>query len=118
MNLVAPDQVETHFAEAVRRLLPRGPGLGVPGQGGPGRQSGVIRAGSSLTASCCLQLFDAQLTSRHADLAARWLQAKGAGFYTIGSSGHEGNAGVAAALRFSATGRRQRHPARAGRRRR
>ncbi len=47
----------------------------------------------------CLQLFDAQLASRHLDLAARWLRARGAGYYTIGSSGHEGNAGVAAALR-------------------
>ncbi|TDO34691.1 2-oxoisovalerate dehydrogenase E1 component [Kribbella sp. VKM Ac-2527] len=45
------------------------------------------------------QLYDAQLGSRHADLAARWLQAEGHGFYTIGSSGHEGNAAVAAALR-------------------
>ncbi|MEU0091641.1 thiamine pyrophosphate-dependent enzyme [Kribbella sp. NPDC006257] len=44
-------------------------------------------------------LYDAQLGSRHADLAARWLQSKGLGFYTIGSAGHEGNAAVAAALR-------------------
>src|SRR5262245_65487208 len=33
------------------------------------------------------------------DLAARWLRSKGKGYYTIGSSGHEGNAAVAAALR-------------------
>src|SRR5262245_30303957 len=33
------------------------------------------------------------------DLAARWLRARGKGFYTIGSAGHEGNAAVAAALR-------------------
>lgn len=46
-----------------------------------------------------LALFDAQLASRHLDLAARWLRAQGKGFYTIGSSGHEGNAAVAAALR-------------------
>ncbi|WP_112247891.1 thiamine pyrophosphate-dependent enzyme [Kribbella monticola] len=45
------------------------------------------------------ELYDAQLGSRHADLAARWLQSKGLGFYTIGSAGHEGNAAVAAALR-------------------
>ncbi|GAA1532884.1 thiamine pyrophosphate-dependent enzyme [Kribbella lupini] len=45
------------------------------------------------------RLYDAQLGSRHADLAARWLQSQGHGFYTIGSSGHEGNAAVAAALR-------------------
>ncbi|MFP3965448.1 thiamine pyrophosphate-dependent enzyme [Actinomadura fulvescens] len=45
----------------------------------------------------CLELFDAQLGSRHLDLAARWLQARGRGFYTIGSAGHEGNVAVAAA---------------------
>ena len=44
-------------------------------------------------------LFDAQLGSRHLDLVARRLQARGEGFYTIGSAGHEGNAAVAAALR-------------------
>ncbi|HWD78701.1 MAG TPA: thiamine pyrophosphate-dependent enzyme [Kribbella sp.] len=44
-------------------------------------------------------LYDAQLGSRHADLAARWMQSQGTGFYTIGSAGHEGNAAVAAALR-------------------
>lgn len=58
-----------------------------------------VRAGSALTGGQCLDLFDAQLASRHLDLAARWLRAQGAGFYTIGSSGHEGNAAVAAALR-------------------
>ncbi|CRZ15110.1 dehydrogenase E1 component subunit alpha/beta [Mycolicibacterium neworleansense] len=46
-----------------------------------------------------LALFDAQLGSRHLDLAARRLRSQGKGFYTIGSSGHEGNAAVAAALR-------------------
>ena len=46
-----------------------------------------------------LGVFDAQLASRHLDLAARWLRSKGKGYYTIGSSGHEGNAAVAAALR-------------------
>jgi 2-oxoisovalerate dehydrogenase E1 component len=45
-----------------------------------------------------LTLYDAQLGSRHADLAARWLQSQGHGYYTIGSAGHEGNAAVAAAL--------------------
>ncbi|MDQ7908496.1 thiamine pyrophosphate-dependent enzyme [Phytohabitans sp. ZYX-F-186] len=41
----------------------------------------------------------AQLQSRHLDFAARWLQEKGEGFYTIGSAGHESNAAVALALR-------------------
>lgn len=58
-----------------------------------------VRAGSSLTARVCLALFDVQLGSRHLDLAARWLRSEGKGYYTIGSSGHEGNAAVAAALR-------------------
>lgn len=39
-----------------------------------------------------LDLFDSQLKSRHLDLIARALKEKGLAFYTIGSSGHEGNA--------------------------
>jgi 2-oxoisovalerate dehydrogenase E1 component len=58
-----------------------------------------VRPGSSLSARRAIDLFDAQLGSRHLDLAARALRARGEGFYTIGSSGHEGNAAVAAALR-------------------
>ncbi|MGW5072039.1 thiamine pyrophosphate-dependent enzyme [Rhodococcus sp. NPDC004095] len=61
--------------------------------------AGFVRSGSELTVERCLDLFDAQLTSRHLDLAARRLRAAGHGFYTIGSAGHEGNAAVAAALR-------------------
>ncbi|MET0144517.1 MAG: transketolase C-terminal domain-containing protein [Ilumatobacteraceae bacterium] len=39
------------------------------------------------------------MASRHLDHAARWLRSVGRGFYTIGSSGHEANALIAAALR-------------------
>jgi 2-oxoisovalerate dehydrogenase E1 component len=46
-----------------------------------------------------LSCFEAELGSRHLDLAARWLQQQGEGFYTIGSAGHESNAAVALALR-------------------
>lgn len=46
-----------------------------------------------------LAYFDAQIQSRHLDIAARWLQSQGEGFYTIGSAGHESNAAVAMALR-------------------
>jgi len=45
------------------------------------------------------QLFGAQARSRHLDFAARDLQARGEGFYTIASAGHESNALVAMALR-------------------
>ncbi|MFD4294594.1 thiamine pyrophosphate-dependent enzyme [Rhodococcus sp. NPDC058505] len=58
-----------------------------------------MRPGSGLTVQRCLDLFDAQLVSRHLDLAARRLRAAARGYYTIGSAGHEGNAAVAAALR-------------------
>src|SRR5262245_29062968 len=80
--------LEQHFAEAVRALA------------GPGPASAPVPP-TRLTAARCLELFDAQLASRHLDLAAAELRATGAGFYTIGSSGHEGNAGVAAALRLT-----------------
>jgi 2-oxoisovalerate dehydrogenase E1 component len=60
---------------------------------------GQLFSDSPLGAQDWLDLFDAQLGSRHLDLAARWLRSQDKGFYTIGSSGHEGNAAVAAALR-------------------
>ncbi len=56
-------------------------------------------AARSVDAARLLVCFDAQVQSRHLDLAARWLQERGEGFYTIGSSGHESNAAVALALR-------------------
>jgi len=43
----------------------------------------------------------AQIGSRAIDHAARWLQSRRLGFYTIGSAGHESNALVALALRPS-----------------
>jgi 2-oxoisovalerate dehydrogenase E1 component len=39
-----------------------------------------------------IELFDSQIKSRLLDLIARQLKEKGLSFYTIGSSGHEGNA--------------------------
>ena len=82
-----------------RRALPRR-GVGAASQ----PRTGVRPTTRSATAPrspapAPWQLFDAQLTSRHLDLAARWLRSFDEGFYTIGSSGHEGNAAVAAALR-------------------
>lgn len=86
----ARDQVEEHFARSVREIP-------VPAAARPPPE--LIRAGSALTTRLALTLFGAQLASRHLDIAARWLRERGSGFYTIGSSGHEGNAAVAAALR-------------------
>src|SRR5258708_26230055 len=64
-----------------------------------GQSSKPVRPGSRLTAGRCLELLDAQITSRHLDEAGRWLRSRGSGYYTIGSAGHEGNAPVAAALK-------------------
>jgi 2-oxoisovalerate dehydrogenase E1 component len=55
--------------------------------------------GFRLTAREALRLFECQVESRITDLIARDLKNEGKGFYTIGSSGHEGNAAVAAAAR-------------------
>ena len=83
------DPLETAWQEAVSALRP-----------GPPREAGEpVRPGSGLTGGGTLALLDAQLESRHLDLAARWLRTQGHGFYTIGSAGHESNAFVAAALR-------------------
>ncbi len=57
------------------------------------------RLASVLTPREAIAIFDAQLTSRHLDFAALALRERGQGFYTIGSSGHEGNVVVAEALR-------------------
>ncbi len=58
-----------------------------------------VRPGTSLRARDAIELFTSQLESRHLDLAARVLKARNEWFYTIGSSGHEGNVAVAAAAR-------------------
>lgn len=64
----------------------------------PGSQA-AERLASVLSPAEALAMFDAQLTSRHLDFAALAMRERGKGFYTIGSSGHEGNAAVAEALR-------------------
>jgi len=57
-----------------------------------------VRPGARLTARTAYRLFEAQVQSRLLDLLARELKTDGQSFYTIGSSGHEGNAAVADAL--------------------
>jgi 2-oxoisovalerate dehydrogenase E1 component len=70
------EAIDEHFVASVQAMRP---GDRDGGDVDPSRVSG---------------LFDAQLQSRHLDLAARWLQARGEGFYTIGSAGHEANAAL------------------------
>jgi 2-oxoisovalerate dehydrogenase E1 component len=73
------DPVEEHLLEALRALEP----------------SATLRAAPPEVE----ELWHAQVDSRQADYAARWLQQHGRSFYTIGSAGHESNAAVALAVR-------------------
>jgi 2-oxoisovalerate dehydrogenase E1 component len=87
------EALDQHFLDAAGALEAAAPGAH------PGDPAAPVRPDSRLTGGLALELFDAQLGNRHLDLAARYLRAAGQGFYTIGSSGHEANAAVAAALR-------------------
>ena len=60
-----------------------------------------VLPGSACTAADFLALFESQLVSRHLDLMARVLRVQQKVFYTIGSSGHEGNAMVARLTRHT-----------------
>ena len=77
---VEADPLEEHLLEALRTLAP--PAAPVPA---PPEADLIWRA---------------QVDSRHADYAARWLQEHGRSFYTIGSAGHESNAALVFALRL------------------
>jgi 2-oxoisovalerate dehydrogenase E1 component len=63
--------------------------------------SEAILPGSRCSAADFVALFESQLISRHLDLMARVLRKQEKVFYTIGSSGHEGNAMVARLTRHT-----------------
>src|SRR5688572_15329060 len=65
----------------------------------PRRTSEVQPGAVGLAREAIAELFQSQCVSRQLDRISRRLQARGEGFYTIGSSGHENNAAVAEALR-------------------
>lgn len=54
---------------------------------------------SGLASHQAVEIFYSQVLSRQLDRISRKLQARGEGFYTIGSSGHEGTAAIAQAFR-------------------
>jgi 2-oxoisovalerate dehydrogenase E1 component len=60
-----------------------------------------VLPGSACSAADFLALYESQLVSRHLDLMARVLRVQNKVFYTIGSSGHEGNAMVARLTRHT-----------------
>jgi 2-oxoisovalerate dehydrogenase E1 component len=66
----------------------------------PRRLVGVQPDDVGLSREAMVDLFYSQCASRQMDRLSRRLQARGEGFYTIGSSGHENNAAVAEAFRL------------------
>jgi 2-oxoisovalerate dehydrogenase E1 component len=67
----------------------------------PPRDDEPVLPGSALDARGFRELLESQLISRHLDLMARVLRVQNKVFYTIGSSGHEGNAMVARLTRHT-----------------
>ena len=58
----------------------------------PPARTDLLLSQTNIKTSELVSLFESQVLSRHMDLKARLLKDKGKCFYTIGSSGHEGNA--------------------------
>jgi 2-oxoisovalerate dehydrogenase E1 component len=85
--------VDQNFTEFVQ--LWHGEAGAAPGDNEP------VLPGSALDAKSFRELFESQLISRHLDLMARVLRVQNKVFYTIGSSGHEGNAMVARLARHT-----------------
>ncbi len=65
----------------------------------PERSSTTRLNDTGLGTEALVEMFQSQVLSRQLDRVSRQLQAQGQGYYTIGSSGHEGSAAVAAGLR-------------------
>ncbi len=63
--------------------------------------SKLTPAEAGLDKDTSIDIFKSQLISRHLDLHARVLKDQGLSFYTIGSSGHEGNAAVSKVFRHT-----------------
>ncbi|MFZ2527068.1 MAG: thiamine pyrophosphate-dependent enzyme [Rhodococcus sp. (in: high G+C Gram-positive bacteria)] len=79
------EPLDDHFTATVRSLVP----------------TATHHRDRRVSDELLLGYFDAQIQSRHLDFAARDLQRRGEGFYTIGSAGHESNAALGLAARIT-----------------
>src|SRR5439155_1658548 len=79
-NVTTPQDLDERFRAALAGLTP------APDRRDPEKP---VRDGTALTGAQARRLFDAQLASRHLDLAARWLRSFDEGYYTIASAGPE-----------------------------
>ena len=85
--------VDRNFIEAVQGW--RGQAQAAP------RDDEPVLPGSALDVRVFREMFESQMISRHLDLMARVLRVQNKVFYTIGSSGHEGNAMLARLTRHT-----------------
>src|SRR3990167_9223917 len=67
----------------------------------PRAKSTILPLDVGLNKKTAISLFDSQIKSRLLDLIARRLKEKNLSFYTIGSSGHEGNAVIGQVFRHT-----------------
>lgn len=67
----------------------------------PEKVSNIKASVTQLSPNEFVELFESQVISRHLDLRARILKDQGIGYYTIGSSGHEGNAVLGKVFRYT-----------------
>ena len=58
----------------------------------PPSRTNLLLSQANIKPAELISIFESQVLSRHIDLKARSLKEEGKCFYTIGSSGHEGNA--------------------------
>jgi 2-oxoisovalerate dehydrogenase E1 component len=86
--------VEAALDRAIDEAVPA-PGARTPGPDLP------LVEGSSLTASRARAAFEDMVTSRTLDVVARELKARGSGYYTISSAGHEDDVALGALTRPS-----------------
>jgi 2-oxoisovalerate dehydrogenase E1 component len=93
-NVNRAEVCDQNFVEFVKAWQGR------PSAPGP-QPSDSVLPGSLCTREDFEALFESQLVSRHLDLMARVLRVNNKMFYTIGSSGHEGNAMVARLTRHT-----------------
>ncbi|WP_241384914.1 thiamine pyrophosphate-dependent enzyme [Rhodococcus sp. CH91] len=85
--MTAAGELDERFVAAVRAL--------------PGPAPRSRGAGRRVDDDLLLRYFDAQMQSRHLDFAARAVQERGEGFYTISSAGHESNAALGLSTRVT-----------------
>ena len=97
-NLNRAKVVDENFVEAISDLAER---AGANATAARRHSQEALSPAVELTCREAVELLESQITSRMQDIVAREMRARNEGFYTIGSSGHEGNAVVGRLTRYT-----------------